>query len=80
MGKGMRQIEENNPVRLVFLGCGFATEIHSKTLSSFNGVRRFYASRDGSKAKYYNEKFDGEGYWGSYDEAIHSPDVDEVPV
>lgn len=72
----MKKIGTGDPIRLVFLGCGFATEIHSKTLRSFSDVRRYYASRDKIKSKSYNEKFSGNGYFGSYDEAVHSPDID----
>lgn len=76
----MRKIETPNPIRLAFLGCGFATEIHSRTLRSFNDVRRYYASRDVEKSKAYNEKFRGQGYFGSYHEAVHSPDIDVVLI
>jgi UDP-N-acetylglucosamine 3-dehydrogenase len=76
----MKKIETSDPIKLVFLGCGLATEIHSKTLRSFNDVRRYYASRDEAKSKSYNEKFKGHGYFGSYDDAIHAPDIDVVLV
>ena len=65
-------------MRLVFLGCGFATRLHSKTLKGFSkkGVRRLYASRDGAKAREYNRRFRGSGFFDSYDEALSSEEVD----
>ena len=34
------------PLRIAFLGCGFATRLHSRTLRGFADVSRYYASRD----------------------------------
>jgi len=76
----MKKIETADTIKLVFLGCGLATEIHSKTLRSFEDVRRYYASRDEARSKSYNQKFKGHGYFGSYDEAIRSPDIDLVLI
>lgn len=76
----MRRIETDDPIRIAFLGCGFATKIHSKTLRSLDNVRRYYASRDESKAKLYNEKFKGYGYFGNYDIAINSSAIDVVLI
>ncbi|HEX9654658.1 MAG TPA: Gfo/Idh/MocA family oxidoreductase, partial [bacterium] len=69
------------PLNLAFLGCGFATKLHSKTLAKLgNEVRRFYASRDASKAAEYNRKFGGNGTFASYDAAIRSQEIDIVLV
>ena len=42
------------PVRLVFIGCGRATLMHSRTLRGF-GVERYYASRDPAHASACSE-------------------------
>jgi predicted dehydrogenase len=69
------------PLNLVFLGCGFATRLHSKTLSKFGTeVRRFYASRDAAKAAEYNRKFGGSGMFESYEAAIQANEIDVVLV
>jgi hypothetical protein len=40
------------PIRLAFLGCGFATRLHSRTLRRFGaGVERSYASRSLARAE-----------------------------
>jgi predicted dehydrogenase len=72
------QIKQFN---LAFLGCGFATRIHSKTLSHFKqDFRLHYASRDKAKADSYNEKYKGNGSFGSYKSAIDSPAIDTVLI
>lgn len=73
-------MNSKGPLNLAFLGCGFATRLHSKTLRSFSQVRRFYASRDTSKAQAYQRKFKGHGHFGSYDEALAAPEIDVVLV
>ncbi len=67
------------PPNLVFLGCGNATRMHSNTLKS-RPVTRFYASRNAEHAAEYNAKFGGAGSFGSYAEAIASPDINVVFV
>ena len=76
----MKKIDMDRPIRIAFIGCGYATEIHSKTLQAFHGVRRFYASRNEDRAKLYNEKFSGQGFFHGYDTAIESPDIDVVLI
>ncbi len=76
----MNKIDANKPVRIAFLGCGFATETHSKTLRAFQGVQRYYASRDEGRAKSYNEKFKGHGHFSSYEDAIRSSDIDVILI
>ena len=76
----MKTLDVNKPIRIAFLGCGFATQIHSKTLKAFHGIQRFYASRDESRAQLYKNKFGGQGYFGSYEEAINSPDIDVILI
>ncbi len=64
---------------MVFLGCGNATRMHSRTLAK-RPVRRFYASRSGDHASEYNQKFGGAGAFASYEEAIADPRIDAVFV
>lgn len=68
------------PLRLAFLGCGFATRLHSRTLRGFAGVTRAYASRDAARAEEYRSKYGGMAAFGSYEAAIESPAVDLVLV
>lgn len=71
----------SKPINLAFLGCGFATRLHSKTLSKFESqVNCFYASRDKGKAEEYKREFNGHGAFGSYDAALQSADTDVVLV
>ena len=71
----------DKPLNLAFLGCGYATRLHSKTLAGFKGeVRRYYASRAREKAIAYNRKYKGHGYFDSYPAAIASDEVDVVLV
>ncbi|MFQ5641312.1 MAG: Gfo/Idh/MocA family protein [bacterium] len=69
-----------SPLNLAFLGCGFASKLHSRTLSGFKNVRRFYASRDGKKAESYHRKYHGHGTFAAYEAAIQSPKIDVVFV
>ena len=69
------------PIHLAFLGCGFATRLHSKTLKSIKAdVRCFYASRDQQKAMVFNHEFNGSGHFASYEAAIHDEKIDAVLV
>lgn len=67
------------PLRLAFLGCGFATRLHSRTLRKMP-VERWYASRDRERAEEYRARYDGAGAFGSYEEAISDPAIDIVLV
>jgi len=73
--------QTSKPLNLAFLGCGFATSLHSKTVSRIDrSVRRFYASRDKEKAATYNRKFSGAGFFDSYSAAINSAEIEVVLV
>lgn len=77
----MKTIAPDQPIRIAFLGCGFAARLHSKTLSGFgDSVHRYYASRSAEKAAEYNQKYQGKGYFDSYEGAIQSPNVDVALV
>ena len=66
---------------LAFLGCGYATGLHSRTLSKVDrDVRRFYASRDGTRAEAYSRKHGGTGHFASYEAALDDPSIDVVLV
>jgi predicted dehydrogenase len=68
-------------MRLCFLGCGKVADQHSRTLRVLGAaVRCSYASRDIAKATALNQKHSGARAFGSYTEAIASPEVDVVAV
>jgi predicted dehydrogenase len=69
-----------NGLGIAFLGCGKIAVRHAKLLKKLGGVRLYFASRDGAKAREYARKLGGAGAFGSYAEAIASPDVDAVLV
>jgi predicted dehydrogenase len=69
------------PLRLVFLGCGFITRVHSRHLRSLRGdVTPFYASRERARADEYCSRFAGGGTYGDYDTAIDDPSIDAVVI
>lgn len=68
------------PLRLAMLGCGWAAERHSRTLRSFPGVERYFASRDGAKAAAFTARLGGHGHFDSYEAAIDGPHIDAVLV
>jgi predicted dehydrogenase len=68
-------------VRLVFLGCGFITGVHSRHLKSFTpDIVRGYASRDRAKADAFCRQYGGDQAYSGYDAAIADPGVDAVVV
>ncbi|RMF56065.1 MAG: gfo/Idh/MocA family oxidoreductase [Calditrichaeota bacterium] len=67
------------PLNMAFLGCGFATRMHSKTLSRLrNQTRLYYASRDAQKARQFNQKYQGAGWFDSYESALASSDIEII--
>ena len=61
---------------LVFLGCGGAATMHSRTLARIEpGLPRSYASRDADKARSFAERHGGARAFGSYEQALASDDV-----
>ena len=70
----------NDTINLAFLGCGKATQIHSKTLASFEKIQLYYASRDKNKAENFNRKFIGRGIFESYKAAIQAENIDVVLI
>ncbi len=64
-----------DPLRVLFLGCGRATRIHSRLLARMPGVELAYASRDAGRAAAYRARYRGVRSWGSYEEALADPEV-----
>jgi predicted dehydrogenase len=68
-------------IRLAFLGCGAVARAHAKRLGRHRGdVALAFASRDRGKADAFSRELGGVRAFGSYQEAIESPDVDAVFV
>lgn len=67
-------------MNVLFLGCGSATAMHSRTLRKIGGVRFLYASRDPRRAEAYRLRYDGQRAFGSYEDAVADPSVDVVVV
>jgi len=69
------------PLRLVFLGCGFITQVHSRHLRKLGGeVTAAYASRDRAKAEAMCRRFGGTASFGDYRAAIDDPKIDAVVI
>jgi predicted dehydrogenase len=67
------------PVRLAVLGCGQAAVLAARALRHLHGVSCAYASREPERAARFARRFGGRAF-GSYEEALSSPDVDAVLV
>jgi predicted dehydrogenase len=71
----------SSPLRIVFLGCGFITDVHSRHLKKLGtAFVAGYASRDRARADEYCRRFGGDGAYGDYASAIDDPKVDAVVV
>jgi predicted dehydrogenase len=69
------------PLRIVFLGCGFITGVHSRHLRRLRHLfTPGYASRDRGKAVAFERQYGGQGAYGDYASAIADPSVDAVVV
>jgi len=68
-------------LRIVFLGCGYITGVHSRHLRRVQQLfTPGYASRDPAKAKAFERQYGGRGAYGDYASAIADPSVDAVVV
>jgi UDP-N-acetylglucosamine 3-dehydrogenase len=67
-------------LRIAFLGCGFATRLHSRTLRGVAGVERYYSSRSPERAAEYARRYRGSGAFGSYEDALADPAIDIVLI
>jgi predicted dehydrogenase len=62
---------------MVFLGCGSAAVMHSRTLRKIAPrLPRYYASRYGEKACAFNERLGGAGWFNSYEAALDHDHID----
>lgn len=69
------------PLRLAFLGCGFITRVHSRSLRPFAGdFVCSYASRDREKAEAFRRRHGGVKSYADYAAAIADPAIDAVVV
>jgi len=69
------------PRELAFLGCGAATTTHSRLLArEAPELRRWYASRNGDRARETAGRLGGAGALAGYEAAITHPTVDAVVV
>jgi predicted dehydrogenase len=77
----MNNLDPTRPLSIAFLGCGAVTRLHSRTLASMQTpVRRFYASRDPSRAQAYDSHLRGSGWFNSYEAAIDHGEIQTVLV
>ena len=69
------------PLRLAFLGCGFITRVHSRSLRGAGGdIARSYASRDGGKAEAFRREYGGVAAYADYASALADSSIDAVVV
>ena len=69
------------PLRLVFLGCGFITRVHSHHLRALRrDIVPYYASRERTKAEDYCRRFNGGGAYADYPAAFDDPNIDAVVI
>lgn len=62
---------------IAFLGTGEAARMHSSTLAKLDpAVRRFHASRDGSRAAAFDREMEGQGHFAGYEAALADSAVD----
>ncbi|HUQ82872.1 MAG TPA: Gfo/Idh/MocA family oxidoreductase [Gemmatimonadaceae bacterium] len=62
-------------IGVLFLGCGAAARMHSRTLRHIRGVELSYASRDPVRAESCRRAFGGRRAFGSYDGGLADPSV-----
>lgn len=71
----------SQPLRTVFLGCGFITGVHSFHLRALRTeVACGYASRDRARADAYRRRYRGFASYATYAEALDDPSVHAVVV
>lgn len=76
-----KSIGDNKKIQLAFLGCGDITKDHSRySRQADSTVQLSFASRSAQKAKEYQSKFNGIHAFSSYEEAIHSPNIDVIMI
>jgi predicted dehydrogenase len=71
----------SQPLRIVFIGCGFITQVHSRHLRHLrHDIVCGFASRDKAKADAFCRRYRGAASYGDYGAAIHDPSVDGVVI
>lgn len=70
----------STPLRVLFLGCGLATRIHSRVLRAMPGIELTYASRTPGRAEEHRARFGGVASWSSYEEGLADPHVQVVLI
>ena len=65
---------------VLFLGCGWAARIHSRTLRRIRGVELFYASRNAARAAEVCRRFGGRRAYDSYEAGLADSEVDVALV
>jgi UDP-N-acetylglucosamine 3-dehydrogenase len=70
----------NDKLGVLFLGCGMAANMHSRTLRKIGGVELLYASRDNGRAEAFRRRYGGRRAFGSYEAAVDDQAVDVVLV
>lgn len=69
------------PLRIAFLGCGFITRVHSRSLRQLApGIVRAYASREAAKSEEFCRRLGGFRSYSDYLSAIDDPAIDAVVV
>lgn len=69
------------PLRVVFLGCGYITGVHSRHLRSLRDTWVLsYASRDVARAEDFRERYDGVAAYDGYAAALQDPRIDVVVI
>ena len=63
-------------IGVLFLGCGGAAAMHSRTLRGIGNVDLFYASRDAARAARYQQEFGGRAAFGAYDDGLREDRVE----
>ena len=63
---------------LCIVGCGKYAYTVSRAIQGMDGLDLFYASRDPDRARYYCDRFRGQGFFGSYEDAAEDPRVEAM--
>jgi predicted dehydrogenase len=68
-------------LNIAFLGCGFITAVHSRSLARLReDITPSYASRNIEQARDYSHKYGGVRSYGDYRAALDDPTVDAVAI
>jgi len=69
-------LNERQRIGILFLGCGCATRLHSRTLRRIGGVDLIYASREYERAEELRRQYAGRAAFASYEAGLADPAVD----